>query len=126
MVISGSAEVLAPAEKVKRPRAVLPEVRLHDAGARYRQLIERTRGLPPIRTARRPPGRSRTRCGARSTPPRPGLIVPVLVGPEAKIRAAAEAAGVDLSPYELVPDRAQPRGGRARRWPWPAPARSRP
>ena len=31
-----------------------------------------------------------------------GLIVPVLVGPEAKIRAAAEEAGVDLSPYELV------------------------
>jgi phosphate acetyltransferase/phosphate butyryltransferase len=33
------------------------------------------------------------------------LVIPVLVGPEAKIRAAAEAEGIDLSPYELVPTR---------------------
>jgi phosphate acetyltransferase len=32
-----------------------------------------------------------------------GLIDPVLVGPEAKIRAVAEAEGVDLSPYRIVP-----------------------
>src|SRR5262249_32859368 len=51
VVIRGSAEVLAPTEKVKRPRAVLPEVHLHDHGARYRQLIDRTRGLAPLRTA---------------------------------------------------------------------------
>jgi phosphotransacetylase len=31
-----------------------------------------------------------------------GLIAPILVGPEAKIRKAAEAAGVDISPYRLV------------------------
>ena len=34
-----------------------------------------------------------------------GLVVPVLVGPEAKIRAAAAAEQIDLSPYELVPTR---------------------
>uniref|UniRef100_UPI0035938A76 bifunctional enoyl-CoA hydratase/phosphate acetyltransferase n=1 Tax=Blastomonas sp. TaxID=1909299 RepID=UPI0035938A76 len=32
-----------------------------------------------------------------------GLIEPVLVGPEAKTRAAADAAGVDISKLELVP-----------------------
>ena len=31
------------------------------------------------------------------------LIIPVLVGPEAKIRAAAEHAKLDLSAYEIVP-----------------------
>jgi phosphate acetyltransferase/phosphate butyryltransferase len=31
------------------------------------------------------------------------LIIPVLVGPEVKIRAAAEQAQLDLAPYELVP-----------------------
>jgi phosphate acetyltransferase/phosphate butyryltransferase len=30
-------------------------------------------------------------------------VIPVLVGPEARIRAAAAAEGIDLSPYELVP-----------------------
>jgi phosphate acetyltransferase len=32
-----------------------------------------------------------------------GLIDPVLVGPEAKIRTVAVAAGLDISPFELVP-----------------------
>jgi phosphate acetyltransferase len=31
-----------------------------------------------------------------------GLIDPVLIGPEAKIRAIAEAEGIDISPYRLV------------------------
>ncbi len=31
-----------------------------------------------------------------------GLIVPVLVGPEAKIRAVARAEGIDVSPYQIV------------------------
>ncbi|WP_374763442.1 bifunctional enoyl-CoA hydratase/phosphate acetyltransferase [Yunchengibacter salinarum] len=30
------------------------------------------------------------------------LLVPTLVGPEAKIRAAADAAGLDISPFDLV------------------------
>jgi phosphotransacetylase len=36
---------------------------------------------------------------------RAGLIVPVLVGPEPKIRAVAEAEAVDLAPYRLVATR---------------------
>ncbi|MDY6890969.1 MAG: bifunctional enoyl-CoA hydratase/phosphate acetyltransferase [Pseudomonadota bacterium] len=32
-----------------------------------------------------------------------GLIEPLLVGPEYKIRAAAEAEGIDLSPYTIIP-----------------------
>ena len=32
-----------------------------------------------------------------------GLIVPILVGPEARIRAAAEDAGKDISAYRIVP-----------------------
>jgi phosphate acetyltransferase len=31
-----------------------------------------------------------------------GLIVPVLIGPEAKIRAAAKAEGIDLGAYRVV------------------------
>ena len=31
------------------------------------------------------------------------LITPILIGPEAKIRSAAAAEKIDLSPYELVP-----------------------
>ena len=101
VVISGSAEVIAPTEKVKRPRAILPEVHLHDHGARYRQLIATAAGLAPIRTVVVHPVERHTLLAAVEAA-QAGLIAPVLVGPETRIRAAAEAAGVDISPYTLV------------------------
>jgi len=101
-VIKGNAEVTAPTEKVKRPRAILPEVHLHDRGARYRQLIELTKGLAPIRTAVVHPVDRYSLLGALDAA-QANLIVPILVGPEAKIRETAEAADVDLTPYRLIP-----------------------
>jgi phosphotransacetylase/acyl dehydratase len=102
VVIAGSADVIAPAEKVKRPRAPLPEVHVHDWGVRYRQLIDLTKGLEPIRTAVVHPVEGNSLRGAIDAA-QLNLMIPVLVGPEAKIRAAAEADGIDLSPYELIP-----------------------
>ena len=101
-VIKGSAEVIAPTEKVKRPRAILPEVRLHDRGARYQQLIELTKGLDPIRTAVVHPVDRYSLLGALDAA-QANLIVPILIGPEAKIREAAGAADLDLTPYRLIP-----------------------
>jgi phosphate acetyltransferase/phosphate butyryltransferase len=101
LVISGTAEVIAPTEKVKRERVSLPEVHLHDHGARYRQLIAATAGLPPIRTAVVHPVDRSSLLEAIEVA-RAGLIVPVLIGPEAKIRAVAAAEGVDLAPYQLI------------------------
>ena len=100
-VISGEAEVIAPTEKVKRPRVNLPEVHLHDHGARYRQLIAASAGLPPMRTGVVHPVDAPALLEALEAA-RAGMIVPVLIGPEAKIRAVAEAQGVDISPYQLI------------------------
>jgi phosphate acetyltransferase/phosphate butyryltransferase len=104
VVITGEARVLAPAEKVKRPRADLPEVHLHEHGARFRQLIARAQGLAPLRTAVVHPVDGSSIRGATEAAAS-GLIVPVLIGPEAKIRVAAAAEALDLSRYELVPTR---------------------
>jgi phosphotransacetylase/acyl dehydratase len=101
-VISGTAEVLAPTEKISRPRVVLPEVELREKGRLYRLVIEQIRTLPPIRTAVVHPVDSVSLIAAIEAA-REGLIVPVLVGPEHKIRAAAEAAKLDLASYEVVP-----------------------
>ena len=101
-VIKGEAEVIAPAEKVKRPRVVLPEVHMHERGARYRELIELTKGLAPIRTAIVHPGDRHSLLGALDAA-QAKLIDPIFVGPEAKIRAAAAAADADLTPYTIVP-----------------------
>ena len=68
----------------------------------HQNLIKKARGLPPIRTAVVHPVDTVSLVGAIEAAKRK-LIVPVLVGPEHKIRAAARAAKVDLSPYELLP-----------------------
>ena len=68
----------------------------------HQQLVIKARGLQPIRTAVVHPVDTVSLVGAIEAAKRK-LIVPVLIGPEHKIRAAARAAKIDLSPYELVP-----------------------
>jgi phosphate acetyltransferase len=100
-VISGSAEVIAPTEKISRPRAELPQVRLNDRNARYRQLMALTEGLAPIRMAVVHPCDRESLLGAVEAA-QAGLIVPVLVAPRAKLAALAEQYAIDISSYELV------------------------
>ncbi len=94
-VIKGDAEVIAPSEKVRRPRATLPEVHLHERGARYKALIAATRDIAPVRTAVVHPCDSLSLSGALEAAEQ-DLIVPVLVGPRTRIEAAAAEAGRDL------------------------------
>jgi phosphate acetyltransferase/phosphate butyryltransferase len=101
-VICGTAVVLAPVQKIKRERAILPTVRLMDSYARYyRKLIAKTRELEPLRTAVVHPCDKVSLMGAIGAA-QAGLIDPILIGPEPKIRAVAEAEGVDLSPYTII------------------------
>lgn len=101
-VLSGTAEVIAPREKVARPRIALPEVRLREPGSRYRDLLAAAQDAPRVRTAVVHPVDTVSLLGAVEAA-RAGLIEPVLVGPEAKIRQAAAQAQVDLAPFRLVP-----------------------
>ena len=72
------------------------------AGKRYHELIAYAQRFDPIRTAVVHPVDATSLEGALEAQ-NAGLIQAVLVGPEAKIKAAAEQAGVDLSGFELVP-----------------------
>jgi phosphotransacetylase/acyl dehydratase len=100
-VVTGSSDVIAPTEKISRPRVALPEVELRQKGQRYELLIRMTHGLEPIRTAVVHPVDAPSLLGAVEAA-RINLITPVLVGPESRIRAAAELAQLDLTPYEIV------------------------
>ena len=100
-VIRGTAEVLAPSEKVKRQRAQLPEVRLHDTAARYQHLIERTKGMAAIDVAVVYPCHPESLGGALSAA-EAGLIRALLIGPRERIEAAARELGADLSPYTVI------------------------
>jgi phosphate acetyltransferase len=100
-VIRGVAEVLAPTEKIRRPRAHLPEVRVADTAERYRHLIERTKGMPAIDMAVVYPNHTESLGGAL-TAAEAGLIRPVLIGPRGQMEAAARDLGADLSGYEII------------------------
>lgn len=99
-VITGTAEVIAPSERIRRRRTELPEVQLrrHDT---YRSLLAAAAGHPPVPTAVVHPCDAASLGGAVAAA-RAGLILPVLVGPEAKIRAAAAAAAIDIAPFRIV------------------------
>jgi phosphate acetyltransferase len=94
-VLSGTATVVAPTEKVSLPRTLLPDITLHRHD-RYEHFIAAARALPPLLTAivhPCSPEAIQAAIEARDE----GLLTPVLVGPEAKIRAAAATAGVSLA-----------------------------
>jgi phosphotransacetylase/acyl dehydratase len=99
-VVTGTAEVIAPTEKIRRARAELPDVELrhHD---RYHQLIHRCKDLAPVLTAvAHPCDEPSLRAAVDAAEAQ--LIEPLLVGPEARIRAVAEVARLNIAPYRLV------------------------
>ncbi len=100
-VLSGEATVIAPAESIALPPMVVPEVRLngHD---RYARFIGEARQGAPLATAVVHPCNAEA-LGAALEARDEGLIAPLLVGPEAKIRAAAEAAGLSLAGLRIEP-----------------------
>jgi len=69
---------------------------------RHTSLVARCAGLKPATTAIVHPCDPASICAAVEAAGA-GLIVPILVGPEARIRATAELAGVDIAPFRLVP-----------------------
>jgi len=101
VLIDGEARVRAPAEKIRRPRALLPEVHIHERGARYDQLIAATQALPPLETAVVHPCDDLSITGAIEAM-RKNLIRPLLVGPQQRTRAAAAHAGYALDGVELI------------------------
>ena len=95
-VIDGEATVLAPTEKIERPSATLPEVRLSAAGSGLPNLLAHVAPLGTIRVAVVHPCDVLSLSAALDAQAA-GLIVPVLVAPRARLEAVAREAGLDLS-----------------------------
>ncbi|WP_017461020.1 bifunctional enoyl-CoA hydratase/phosphate acetyltransferase [Dyella ginsengisoli] len=94
--IKGEALVLAPVEKIVRPRATLPEVRLTRGNDGVQRLLDYVKPLGAIRMAVVHPCDESSLGGAVDAW-RAGLIEPVLVAPRARLEAVAAQAGFDLT-----------------------------
>ena len=100
-VVTGTAEVLAPREKLRTRRTELPNVMISDKYARLQALVARAKGLAAIDMAVVHPCDKESLKGALMAADA-GLIDPILIGPEAKIRAIAEEHGFDLKQHRIV------------------------
>lgn len=101
-VITGTAEVIAPTEKVKRKRVRLPEIEFKEEECpNHHRVICFAEGLPPLKVAVVHPVDAASLKGAVAAA-EAGIIEAILIGPEAKIRAVAEEEKIDLSPYTII------------------------
>jgi phosphate acetyltransferase len=101
-VLRGTAEVLAPSEKISHLQEFQrPSVSIDNKHERFQQMLSLVRGMEPIPTAVAHP------CDKESLKGpviafHEGIIEPILVGPESKIRAVAEEFGIDLHGIRIV------------------------
>lgn len=100
VVADGLATVLAHKDKLRLERTALPNIIIprHD---RFHTIIESCKGLEALRTAVVHPVQVDA-LQAVADAVTAGLIVPVLVGPVAKIKGTAEQAKIDISNWEII------------------------
>jgi phosphate acetyltransferase len=101
LVTEGEADVIAPSEKIKRERVILPEVQMYEKGSRHREMIDKGRAMEPVPTAVAHPCNQVSLIGALEAA-QANLIEPILVGPESKIKKVAEENNIDISKFEIV------------------------
>jgi len=99
-IVRGTATVRAPTRRVAYSDLATPEVLIRH-GDVFARLFKRCEGLPAVSCAVVHPCDHDSLSGPLEAAKR-GLIVPVLVGPQAKIRAVAQAHGLDLGSHRIV------------------------
>jgi phosphate acetyltransferase len=99
-LVSGTVTVAAPTRRVAYAEVVPPELTLRRGDA-FARLYQACAGLPAVSCAVAHPCDRDSLLGPIEAARR-GLIAPVLVGPEDRIRAVAREEGVDLGPYRVV------------------------
>jgi len=100
-IFSGTAQLLAPPIKLRWSTLPVPKLIVNDPYRRYHGLIARATAKPAVRTAIVWPCDEVSLGGAMQAF-KDKLIVPVLVGAEAKIRTIAETLQLDLGAIQIV------------------------
>ena len=101
VVLKGEAKLMPPTQKVKVPAVQAPRIQLFDPEARHKALLARVEHLEPMCCAVVHPCDAGSLSGAMDSA-RHGLIVPVLIGPEGRIRRVAEEAGIGLEGAQII------------------------
>ncbi len=100
-LISGTVTVRAPDHHIRYNDIATPQVILR-RNDKFAELLKRCEKIPPVTCVIAHPCDHDSLLGPIEAA-KLGLIEPILVGPEAKIRAIAEAENVAVSTYRIVP-----------------------
>jgi len=101
LVLRGTAGVQAPSEKVRMEKPSAPRIQLFDPEARFKDLLSKGDGLEAVRCAVVHPCDRESLSGALDAAGY-GLIIPVLIGPELRIRHVAKEHNLDLTGVEII------------------------
>ena len=101
VILAGEARVRAPESKIRAPLAISPRIQVFDPAARLRALIALGADLEAVVCGVVHPCDDGSLRGAVEAA-EAGLIKPVFIGPESRIRSVAERGGIDLSQYTIV------------------------
>ncbi len=99
-LVAGTVTVAAPTKRLAYAEVVPPELVLR-RGDSFGPIFKACEGLPPVSCAVVHPCDRDSLLGPIESAKR-GLIAPVLIGPEDKIRTVAKSENVDLAPYTIV------------------------
>ncbi|MFT6072918.1 MAG: phosphotransacetylase/acyl dehydratase [Alphaproteobacteria bacterium] len=102
-VIDGEALVLAPSKNIVWDALPLPEVQIKTPAHNYEKwFLDKSYDLKPLKVAVVHPVDVYSLVGAIEAA-KAGVIEPILIGPEDKIRNTAQEANIDLTPYTIIP-----------------------
>ena len=101
-VLHGLARVIAPTQRVRRLQVNVPQIQLFDPAARLRALLALGEGIAPVRCGVVHPCDADSLGGAVEAA-QLGLLDPVLIGPEARLREIAQMNGIDLTGIDIEP-----------------------
>ncbi len=101
VVMEGQAEVIAPTKKIRRPKAVLPEISLRRPYSLFNPYLMAAKKLGPLKAGVIHPVHARI-IEAVHDAQVAGYIDPMLIGPKDRILHAAEEAQIDISQYEIL------------------------
>lgn len=101
VVMEGQAEVVAPIKKIRRPKAVLPEISLRRTHSLFSPYLAKAKELGHLRAGVIYPVRERI-IEAIQEAKTSGYIDPVFIGPKQRILKVAEVAKVDIRDYEII------------------------
>lgn len=101
IVMEGQAEVVAPTKKIRRQKAILPEITLRRPYSLFDVYLKKAKEIGSLRAGVIFPIHKKI-IQAIDAATQAGMIDPVFIGPHDRMLHAAEEAKIDISQYEII------------------------